>query len=276
MGQVCRGFEKQEVKYRNMYHPVLKMKANGAPVISGCELDVIGERLVTDFLQEPPIEPREIDVDRFANRYLHMGLDYKYLSHCGVYLGTTIFTSSDKIPIYAPEENRAKYIHVDAHTIIIDETLLGEEQEHRYRFTLGHEASHGVLHEQFFIRKEGTSSFYEEEAVGIRCRSDSYELREKSSVKWTDLRRVEWQANRLSAAILMPKSMVAIIVARNPLRGDFMRQLDLVHAMSNQFNVSLEAAYYRLVDLGFVDKEYNLTSRQLFVGDFTVCPADTG
>ncbi len=259
-----------------MYRPVLKLKANGTPVISGCELDVIGERLVTDFLKEPLIEPREIDVDRFVTRYLHMGLDYKYLSHCGVYLGTTIFTSSDKIPIYVPEKNRAEYIHVDAHTIIIDELLLGDRQEHRYRFTLGHEASHGVLHEQFFIRKEGTSSYYEEEAVGIRCRSDSYEIREKSSVKWTDLRRVEWQANRLSAAILMPKSMVAVMVARNPIRGDFMRQLDLAHAMGEQFNVSPEAAYYRLIDLGYADREYSFTSRQLYTGDFSVYPADAG
>lgn len=259
-----------------MYQPILKLKPNGTPVISGQDLDIIGERLVTDFLNEPPIDPQEIDVDRFATRYRHYELDYKYLSHCGVYLGTTIFTASDKIPVYIPEENRAKYIHVDAHTIIIDETLLAENQEHRYRFTLGHEVSHGVLHEEYFIRNEGTSTVYEQEAAGIRCRADAYSLRDNKGMHWTDLRRVEWQANRLSAAILMPKSMVAIMVARYPLKGDFLRQIELAHTMSETFNVSPEAAYYRLIDLGYVDREYHLTSKMISKSDFSDFPASAG
>lgn len=259
-----------------MYRPVLRLKPNGAPVISGSDLDTIGERLVTDFLQMPPLEPKAIDIDRFVTRYLHMGLDYKFLSHCGLYLGTTIFTSSDKIPIYVPEKNRAEYIHVDSHTIIIDETLLDEKQEKRYRFTLGHEAAHGVLHEQFFLRNDGHCSLYEEEAAGIRCRSDYYDLREKSSVVWTDLRRVEWQANRLSAAILMPKSMVAIMVARNPLNRNAMSGYDLADAIGETFNVSTEAAYYRLVDLGYVDKEYSFTNQQVSIFGFTCYSSNTG
>lgn len=33
--------------------------------------------------------------------------------------------------------------------MIIDNTLLEKNQEHRYRFTMGHEASHGFLHKEF-------------------------------------------------------------------------------------------------------------------------------
>lgn len=259
-----------------MYRPMLRLKANGTPILSGSELDIIGERLVTDFLQEPPIDPREIDMDRFVTRYLQFCLDYKYLSHCGVYLGATIFTSSDKIPVYVPERSQAEYIHADAHTVIIDEALLDENQEHRYRFTLGHEAAHGILHEQFFIRKEDEKSLHWEEAVEIRCRSDSYDFYQKQPVKWTDQRRVEWQANRLAAALLMPKTMVAVMVARNPIKGDFKRQIDLVHAISKQFNVSIDAAFYRLTDLGYIDKECNLTKPQLLVSDFNVYPTGAG
>lgn len=56
-----------------MYQPVLKLKPNGAPVISGQELDVLGERLVTDFLKTPLIDPQEIDIDRFVTRYRRYG-----------------------------------------------------------------------------------------------------------------------------------------------------------------------------------------------------------
>ena len=134
----------------------------------------------------------------------------------------------------------------------------------------------GGVVKQYFIRNEGTSTVYEQETAGIRCRADAYSLRETKGVRWTELRRIEWQANRLSAAILMPKSMVAIMVARYPLKGDFMRQTELAHAMSDKFNVSAEAAYYRLIDLGYIDKEYGLTSQQIFVGDLSAYPASAG
>lgn len=135
---------------------------------------------------------------------------------------------------------------------------------------------HGVLHEQFFLRNDGHCSLYEEEAAGIRCRSDYYDLREKSSVVWTDIRRVEWQANRLSAAILMPKSMVAVMVARNPLNRNVMSGYGLAYAMGETFNVSTEAAYYRLVDLGYVDKEYPVRNQQASIFGFTCCSSNTG
>lgn len=88
--------------------------------------------------------PTEIDVDRFITRYLGLEQDFQYLSHCGVFLGMTVFNDTDRVPVFNPDRWEAKYIPVKAGTVIIDNILLEENQEHRYRFTCGHEAAHSL------------------------------------------------------------------------------------------------------------------------------------
>lgn len=83
--------------------------------------------------------PQEIDIDLFVQDYLGMEQDFQYLSHCGLYLGMTVFNETDKIPVYNPAKYCAEYISTKAKTVIIDNSLLEENQEHRYRFTMGHE-----------------------------------------------------------------------------------------------------------------------------------------
>ena len=121
-----------------------------APVLSRKEIDIIGENLVSDFNPDAMQTPQEIDIDLFVQDYLGADQDFQYLSHCGVYLGMTVFNDTDKVPVYDPIQNRAEYISAGANTIIIDRTLLEENQEHRYRFTMGHEASHVFLHTPYF------------------------------------------------------------------------------------------------------------------------------
>ena len=128
-----------------MYRPQLTIKANGLPVVSNDELDVIGERLIADFCPIATLVPQEIDIDRFVVNYLKMEQDFQFLSHCGVYLGMTVFQNTNYLPVYDPVLKEAKYIHANAGTVLIDNTLLESNQEHRYRFTLGHEAGHFVL-----------------------------------------------------------------------------------------------------------------------------------
>ena len=133
-----------------MYVAEIVRKRSGAPVLSRKEIDIIGENLVSDFNPDAMQTPQEIDIDLFVQDYLGADQDFQYLSHCGVYLGMTVFNDTDKVPVYDPIQNRAEYISARANTIIIDRTLLEENQEHRYRFTMGHEASHAFLHTPYF------------------------------------------------------------------------------------------------------------------------------
>lgn len=103
-----------------MYRPEIKRKKSGAPVLSRKEIDIIGENLVDEFMPEALKTPQEIDIDLFVQDYLGMEQDFQYLSHCGIYLGMTVFNDTDKIPVYNPVDNCAEYISAKAHTVIID------------------------------------------------------------------------------------------------------------------------------------------------------------
>ena len=129
-----------------MYRPQLTIKANGLPVVSNDELYVIGERLIADFCPIATLVPQEIDIDRFVVNYLKMEQDFQFLSHCGVYLGMTVFQNTNYLPVYDPVLKEAKYIHANAGTVLIDSTLLESNQEHRYRFTLGHDILFFIHH----------------------------------------------------------------------------------------------------------------------------------
>ena len=92
-------------------------------MLSRKEIDVIGQNIVGDFMPEALKSPQEIDIDLLAQDYLGMDQDFQYLSHCGVYLGMTVFNDTDKVPVYDPQNNCAEYISAKAHTVIIDKTL---------------------------------------------------------------------------------------------------------------------------------------------------------
>lgn len=126
-----------------MYQPMFTLDAKGIPIISNDEIDTLGERLVADFSPLDIFTPKAIDIDRFVTKYLKLKQDFYYLSHCGVYLGTTIFQETHRLPVFNPETISAEYAHVEAGTVIIDSSLMVDNQEHRYRFTMGHEG--GIL-----------------------------------------------------------------------------------------------------------------------------------
>lgn len=248
-----------------MYRPEFQISQFGIPIVSGEELDTLGERLVTDFSSGMAFTPSEIDIDRFIVGYLGMKQDYCYLSHCGVYLGMTVFRDSSCIPVYFPEQKKADYISAKAGTVILDPSLLEEGQEHRYRFTMGHEGSHKIMHTAYFLDDIGQRNPYvKANDAFVRCRADHYQFNISSNeFRWTNAKRVEWQANRLSSAILMPKSMVRMLMARMPNRGEAAWPRMVSKQVSEVFNVSLEAAFYRLKDLGFLDKDICFAKKTL-------------
>jgi len=90
----------------------IKRNRTGVPILSRDDIDEIGEILVSDFNPDAMIHPQEIDIDLFAQDYLNMDQDFKYLSHCGLYLGMTVFNDTNRVIVYNPEINQAEYISV--------------------------------------------------------------------------------------------------------------------------------------------------------------------
>ncbi len=240
-----------------MYTPTVKVKKSGVPVVSKKELDAIGERFVADFQPNVLKNPEPVDIDGFAELYLGMTPDYQYLSHNGIYLGMTVFNDTNKVIVFDPTSQRAEYISAKARTMIIDKQLLEENQQHRYRFTVGHEASHDILHTAYFAYDPCQISMFDDYEPMIQCRLDTPSGNKKNTTEWNDCDWMEWQANTLSSAILMPKCAVELIANRYREHKDLKNPIHrciLVAHISNAFDVSIAAATIRLKDLGYIDK----------------------
>lgn len=245
-----------------MYSPAFRTKTNGVPILSKIEVDEIAERCLLDFCPEVLIIPQPIDEDRFLTQYLGLTQDFQYLTHCGLYLGMMIFEDSDKIAVYNQEENRADYINAKKGTVIIDNTLLEENQEHRYRFTAIHEGGHWILHKHKFCKPIGQVSLFEMYNLrNVQCRANNIDGKYKPLQRWNDDDTMEWQANYFSSAVLMPRSMVFKVCndkdtideinfrcwGYNELYNDF-----LIIKISEVFNVSKKAAEVRLINLNII------------------------
>ena len=135
------------------------------------------------------------------------------------------------------------------HFITVERTLLeNDKQEHRYRFTLGHEAGHDIFHPNYFKFDLGPLALLNlkiDVPPMILCRRDSIGGNQKNARNKTEKDWLEWQANSFSASLLMPGTAVDAVMKSTMLR-------DAIAVVSKVFNVSKEAAGYRLVELGYI------------------------
>lgn len=79
----------------------------------------------------------------------------------------------------------------------------------------------------------------------ILCRRDFIGGKQKAARNIIEKEWLEWQANSFSAALLMPRKAVDLVVKATMLK-------DAVTAIANVFNVSNEEAVYRLLELGYI------------------------
>ena len=113
-------------------------------------------------------------------------LEYQYLRNNGRVLGETIFDDG-LTAIYDWENHRYDLLPVKGGTILIDCSLCEEETSTgRLRFTCAHELAHWCLHKKLYL---GTG-----ESAALM-----------PAAKETDM---EYQANLLGSAILMPLAQV--------------------------------------------------------------------
>jgi len=249
-----------------MLNPKLRYDKHRVPILGKEDIDALGEALVRDFNPEAMTEPSPLDVDRFVCEYLGLIQDFAYLSNDGRYLGMTVFNDTNRVIVFDPERDEANYMPARAGTVIIDNTLLETGKERRYRFTMGHEGGHGILHTKFFAFAPDWTGFedIEHEPV-IQCRADSPSiLRRKSIAQWTPEDRMEWQANRFSSALLMPRSMVYKLVRSLPQEKSVEFDIMAILAVADTFDVSNEAAQYRLLDFDLIRSRAPIQTLQDF------------
>lgn len=124
--------------------------------------------------------PRAIPIEDIIEKQYGLNIEYQYLRKNGRLLGEIVFDDGAAI-IYDRRNKRYDLIMVKAGTVLIEGTLGEEKNDGRLRFTQAHELAHWLLHKKIYAGS-GESAAYNEVA------DDS----------------LEWQADYLSSAILMP------------------------------------------------------------------------
>lgn len=217
----------------------------GVPYLTHDDIEAIGEYAIEQYKPVLLKEPQPTDIEDFLENFLHLNIDYKFLSHNGSILGMMVFENTDKVPIFDPDTQRAEYLEVSKDTVIIDARLL--DDEHSLRFTGSHEGSHKILHQTVYMKP------------AIQCRK----MKKWDGELWPMERTVEFQANSLGAVLLMPKKAVEILMGR--VSNNIAVQ---ILSMRDTFNVSISAAFYRLKDLGYIDKTINIDTAKTIINNY--------
>lgn len=233
-----------------MYYPHYKKNKRNVPILRKQEIDIIAERYVQDFMPQILEHPQPFDIEGFIERYLNLQLDYQYLSNDGRYLGMTVFNDTNKVVVYCPEQLKANYIHAEHGTVIIDNTLLDKKKEHRYRFTIGHESGHWVFHKEYFGYNSSQISLFETNLPYIKCREINANYTNSKVANWNEANWMEWQADKFSAGILMPATSVRQLYKSTSIY--YINEYEMSLYVATTFNVSKQAAYLRLCDLGYI------------------------
>lgn len=131
-----------------MYEPQFRCRSNGVPILSHEDIESDAEMFIRDFDPDVLNNPKEVNIEEFAEFYLGLTPEYNNLTHCGLILGRMVFNDSNKVPVYDADAKRAEYIFAGRGTVMIDNTLLTDE--HRFRSTMGTNQDTGFISSRIF------------------------------------------------------------------------------------------------------------------------------
>lgn len=190
----------------------------------------------------------QTDIEFIVENKLNINLQYLKLDSTKNLLGMTIMNPM-KVK-YLNENSQVEEGIFDRNTILINEFLADEKnQEHRLYFTLAHEIGHWYLQRKDAYIDSGQQSLFGQNTIKSsvnRFVDNIYmfqNLKRKKLVTEEDW--LEWQANYFASCILMPKRMFK----NEYIKLQNKNILERVSTLSKIFNVSEEAAAYRMKEI---------------------------
>lgn len=168
-------------------------------------------------------------------------------------LGAIVMGDSVELPGYDIMMNLTVF-EEDYGTVLIHRQLCTAKNTPRRRYTEAHEAAHWLLHRPYFDRLSQNER-------SIACRSiENYMRKKRTPTDW-----LEWQADSLAAALLMPQDVFRefvrstlrnagvtrgyLVEGQNYDRGVFR---EIIGPISKRFSVSHRAAQIRMIHLGLI------------------------
>lgn len=249
------------------------LKPNGLPVLSKQRLEEFADIHTHWFTEANGTKDPKFSAWEFATEYLRKKVSYEWLSNDGSILGASSFVDNTPIPVYNPETDKVRRQAMGKGTILLDWRLDSTEemQAKRARFTLMHECAHHLLHQAYYSRlalsEDGAKVAYSvqrNEATRISFSGNE--------TPWSDEQWLEWQANYLAGALLMPTDRLNSMLRDTCLLEEYRLQSRsarteigafdfLAMRLAGEFGVNRPTARIRLEQSGF--------QRQKFAPDYS-------
>ena len=243
-----------------------RQKVNGMYILSRSEIEQIANKKLQEFSPSNLERPTPLQTTEFLENYLGLMIKYKYICdfQSGI-LGLTVMGDEVPIPSY-DELFRPAVIEETFGTVLISPQLLGRKNLARRRYTEMHEGAHFILHLPYFenCEKAFAAARCEYPCGFIACRKiELHNERPKTDSDW-----LEYQADALAAALLMPQnvfySYVRSVFRKNGIRSDCIytnpnvndrREYSVIHEVAETFAVSHQAARIRMTHLGLMREQ---------------------
>lgn len=236
-------------------------KDNGLYILNRTNIEEIATDKLKEFAPRNLEAPIPLNTTDFLTDKLGLIVKTKYIGDfdSGI-LGLTVFGDIVPIPSYDERFNRV-ILEETFGTVLISPRLIGRENLPRKRYTEMHEAAHFMLHQPYFDRCNNTIAARIESANQfVVCRKIE---RTGTELKTSDADWMEYQADSLAAAMLMPKEPF-ISYAMSTFRKydihsncisntvSLKRTYAITYDIAEKFMVSFQAAQIRMKHLGLI------------------------
>ena len=216
-------------------------------LISNRELDELGDGLVRHYLAHSGMQAtaRCIDIEGLAN---FLGLTVTYETFAEKDFDKIGFLSDGKTPLLVRRNGQVVSFLFPLGTIVLDVSLHADKESGRCRFTIAHEIAHFMI-DQHRPAAQYHRTFDAEKKYSVAEMNELFNI-------------VENQADRLAAAILMPRFTVDRALddfykgKRIPVYGQNIiapKEDKAISRMAAQIGVSYSAMLIRLRQFGLLD-----------------------
>lgn len=216
----------------------VNLSSDLVPIIYKKDIDSIAAGFLMKYFPEALEKPMPLPVEDIAELSMGLEIDYVSLGEDKDILGMMIF-SDGEVQVYDREKGRYIRRHYRKGSLLVESSTL--EFRGRDRFTIAHEMIHWELHQlRFMAVNPGDRSA----ARACRCGAQTL-MSPRTSEEW-----IEWQADSLAAAILMPENMFRKKALELGAVDRNAQESSLIDCLAGCFGVSRKAAKIRMKNLG--------------------------
>ena len=243
---------------------------NGVPFVSARQLEDFASDVLDDYDERGTLTkyPQPLNIELFAEQYLEAILEVRSITMDRSILGVTIF-NGHCVPVYDMMKGTLVGLDVKPRTILVEQGIYNRLDPGRYNFTVAHEAAgHLCCHADVSINT-GALCHQAEGGVVFMCRPENAEYIAASTRTPEDW--LEWQADYMAAAVLMPSATVPMAIdramrdaselggecGRRKMQTNLQLQRYLIEYIARVYQVSFTAAKLRLKHLGFFNVHFS-------------------